>query len=114
MKALFKDLVSSGAFKTIDGEMRIIGKFGQISMIDDVIDCWLVTDPPMSKRKLGAALKKSPLGASFRVLDGEAYYQTTDKSLIPELITLAGIRKKRILSDKQREAARINLSKTRI
>jgi len=94
LKADFKDH-SKGAFRFIDGELRLVGKFGQISMLDDLYDIWLVSNPPMSKRQLTYLLRKAPVEADFTVLDGEAYTQTRDLSLVRELALLCGIHKKR-------------------
>lgn len=103
LKSIFKDHVSSSAFKRIDGELRVIGKFGQISMIDNVFDIWLVGESPLSERKLSALLKKTPQNVNFRRLDGEAYVQTTDLSIVLKLLPVCRIRRRKKLSEKEQK-----------
>ena len=100
IRSLFKDHVSSGAFKVIDGKTRIVGKWGEISLIGDYFDIWFIRPKlkPLSERKLTAIQKKFPVEVGFTRLTGEAYAQTKDKALVLKTLPLLGIRKKRKLS----------------
>lgn len=103
----FKDYVSSSAFKVIDGEFRIVGKFGEITLMDNgEFDIWVI-DPwrlGLSHQKLAAIQKSFPVGADLRMLDGEAYTQTGDKELILLALPLLGVKKKRKISPLTRQA----------
>lgn len=98
-KETFKDYVSSSAFKTIDGEKRLVGKFGQISILENIFDIWFVSNPPLTPRKLSAMLKKIPENITFTRLDDEAYLQTNDLKVVLKLLPICDIRRKKKLSD---------------
>lgn len=99
IKSIFKDHVSSSAFKKIDDEIRIIGKFGQISLLDDIFDIWFVSNPPLSTRKLSALLAKIPQNITFTRLDTEAYIQTQDFNAVLKLLPICSIRRRKKLSE---------------
>ncbi|MDB9950193.1 hypothetical protein OAD56_02170 [Gammaproteobacteria bacterium] len=106
LRRLFENEVSSSAFKVIDDELRIIGKFAQIALLDDgLFDIWLVAPglEPISARKLNSIIKMFPQEAKFTVLTGEAYTQVSDKNIVIERLSLLGIRKKRKLSPEAKE-----------
>ena len=103
IRKIFKSHVSSGSFKNIDGEIRIVGKFGQVSLINDVFDIWLVSEPPLTPRKLSALLTSIPKEVSFTRLDTEAYIQTSDISTVLKLLPICGIRRKKEISKETRE-----------
>lgn len=96
----FKEHVSSSAFRVIDGEPRIVGKFGQISVVGDKYDVWLVQPDlsPLTNRRINAILKNSPLIGGFQRLNGEAYIQAADFNAVLSLLLKMGIRKKRKVS----------------
>lgn len=95
IKEIFKEYVSSGAFKHIDDEIRLVGKYGQVSLIEDVFDIWFVSELPLTQRKLSALLKKIPENVGFTRLDTEAYIQTSDISVVLKLLPICGIRRKK-------------------
>ena len=103
LRETFKDRVSSSAFKTIDGELRIVGKYGQVSTIGDKFDVWFVADPPLTKLRVTLRLQKLPENGMFHVLNGEAYTQTRDVRLVDLCLPLLGVRKKRRYSDEYRQ-----------
>jgi hypothetical protein len=101
LRRLFENEISSSAFQVVDDELRIIGKFAQISMLDNgLLDIWLVAPglEPISARKLNSIIKMFPQESKFTVLTGEAYTQISDKGIVIERLSLLGIRKKRKLS----------------
>jgi len=113
LRTIFKNDVSSGVFKVIDDETRIVGKFAQISLLDSGgFDIWLVRPglEPLSTKKISAIIKKFPQEAKFTVLTGEAYTQVRDKEIVLKTLSLLGIWKKRILSldAKAKLIARLN------
>ena len=113
LRTIFKNDVSSGVFKVIDDETRIVGKFAQISLLDSGgFDIWLVRPglEPLSTKKINAIIKKFPQEAKFTVLTGEAYTQVRDKEIVLKTLSLLGIWKKRILSldAKAKLIARLN------
>ena len=106
LRRLFEHEVSSSAFQKIDGELRIIGNFAQIALLDDgQLDIWLVRPglKPISARKLSSIIKMFPQEAKFTILTGEAYTQLSDKNIVIERLSLLGIRKKRKLSQEAKE-----------
>lgn len=96
----FKNYVSSGAFKRIDGEIRIIGKYGQISLINDIFDIWIITPDlkQIPERKLSFILKRFPKNSGYTRLCGEAWVQTKDKELVLNILSVLKIRKRKKLS----------------
>jgi len=100
LKDIFRDHVSSGSFKKIDGEIRLVGKFGQVSLIDDVFDIWIIMPnfTPLSTAILNNLVKKMPQELEFTRLNGEAYTNTRDKSLVLKTFFPLGIKAKRKLS----------------
>jgi hypothetical protein len=116
LRRLFENEVSSSAFQVIDGELRIIGKFAQISILDNgLFDIWLVAPglEPLSTRKLNSIMKMFPQEAKFTVLTGEAYTQVRDQDIVLERLSLLGIKKKRKLSPEAKEKLILQLSRGR-
>ncbi len=100
LKMELEEHVSSGAFKWIDGQMRIIGKLGQISLIHNMYDIWLITPElePLSERKLTFILKKFPQKLEYTRLNGEVWAHTRDKRLVLDVLSLLKIRKRKIIT----------------
>jgi len=100
LRKIFKNDVSSSAFNMIDGEIRITGKWGQISIISDYFDIWFIQPDlqPLSHQKLTAIRKNFPVDGELRILNGEAYTQTRDEASVRHALPLLGIKKKRKLS----------------
>ena len=116
LRRLFENEVSSSAFQVVYGEWRIIGKFAQISMLDNgLFDIWLVAPglEPLSTRKLNSIMKMFPQEAKFTVLTGEAYTQVKDKDVVLKSLSLLGIRKKRKLSPEAKEKLILRLEAVR-
>ena len=108
---VFKQDFASTAFKTIDGDRRIVGKFGEVAILDDgIFDIWIVSPSrePVGTRKLNnlekafSRIKGWELARYVR-LTGEAYIQTTDRSLVREVALLCGVKRKRRVSESTRE-----------
>ena len=105
LREIFKDDVSSSAFKVIDGETRIVGKHGQLSVIGNYFDVWFVGKDlePLSSRRL-TNLANNPIAKEGLVrLDGESFYQTKDESRVRLTLPLLGVKKRRKLSQEQIE-----------
>lgn len=106
LRKIFKEDVACSAFRVIDGELRIIGKFGQVSTIDDYFDIWFIkteTKPKLklksiSPQKMAYIQKMFPVEGGLQVLTGEACYQTKDAEIVRQHLSLLGIKKKRKLS----------------
>lgn len=96
IREAFADHVSSAAFQVVDGELRVVGKFAQISIAGDKYDVWVVgRDKPMTQRKIRSITSKFPTGTGFQELTGEAYAQVAGLKFILQNLDLMGIRKKR-------------------
>jgi len=117
LRQLFPN-VSNLAFKTVDDQPCIVGKFAEISIIegDGCMDVWLITPDrqPIGTRKLNnlcnEAVAQYP-EANIARLDGEAHYKCSE---IPEkLLRSFGIRIKRKMSEEQRQKTTANLAKFR-
>jgi hypothetical protein len=119
LPALFGGTFAKAAFRAIDGESRIIGKFGQITLNDDgSFDVWIVTPDrsPVGTRKLNnlvSAISATSWKPDIRVLTGDAWFTTTDPALVREIAFLLGIPKRRCYSaetlERMRKQARVNL-----
>lgn len=111
LRTLFKDHVSSGAFKKIDGELRIVGKWGQISLTSDCFDIWIIQPDlqPLSNRKLTAMEKMLPIELGLTRLTGEGYVQTKDIALVLKTLPVLGIKRKRKLPPEAIEKLRKQL-----
>jgi hypothetical protein len=107
----FKQDFAGTAFKTIDGDRRIFGKFGEVTILDDgIFDIWIIppSREPIGTRRLNNLEKafyrlKGREQARYVRLDGEAYIQATDRSLVREVALLCGVKRKRRVSESTRE-----------
>lgn len=111
----FKNHVSKSAFKVVDGVTRIIGKHGEIELIDNEYDIYFVGPDrtPLHGLTLSTIRKKLPLNAPLEVLTGEAYIRTKDFDLAVLCLDLLKVRKKRQISDKEKERLRKQMSNIR-
>ena len=115
-----KDFASS-AFKTIDDEAKIVGKFYEETlMADGTYDVWIVRPDrePIGTRKLNNL--ESSLSsiitnneAVYSRLDGEAYLHTSDKSYDREVALLLGIKRRKQYSEAERQRKRERLAAVR-
>lgn len=107
----FKPDFASTAFKTVDGERRIVGKFCEVSILDDgTLDVWIVTPSrqPIGVRKLNnleATISRleGSQEARYTRLDGEAYIQTTYWDLVREVALLCGVKRRKRISEATRQ-----------
>lgn len=103
----FKDRVGRYAFQRIDGELRVCGKYAEITVIDaDKLDVWVVTPDrsPISTHKLTALISGicAVLDVDVHKLNGEAWFQT--ETIPDSLLRRFGVPKKRQLSEEQKKA----------
>ena len=108
---------------THDGsEWGISGKYCRITPIDGTKwDLWLRYPAEISKglgtrrlnRIISVLSEKMPSGSPFAKLTGEAYTRVASKDLVLNNLNLLGIRRKRIVSEKQRQALAGHLAKVR-
>ena len=121
----FRNDFSTSAFKTIDGSRRIVGKFCDIELLDDgVCDIWLVRPDreSISNRKLTSLIRGIEVLPEYslagrpliRRLIGEAYLQTTDRELILKVALLAGVKRKRRVSEFNRRKQSEHLAGLRL
>lgn len=115
LRKIFSNNVSSSAFQRIDGETRIVGKWGQIALIDGYFDIWIIQPDlkPVSPRKLSAIQKKLPIEGRLTVLDGEAYTQVWDARIVRKTLSLLGIKRKRRISPEVAKQLADRLTKRR-
>lgn len=123
LRQQFSDDFSSGAFRRIDGEQRIVGKFGQITQAEDgSFDCWFVGPDlsPLSGRRMAniareiAVLRGNlAVDEGLIILTGEGYIQGAGRDFVLRMAPLAGIKRKRRLSAKTAEANTERLAKLR-
>ena len=113
LRQIFGNDFSKSSFKKIDGEYRIVGKYGEIALNDDgSFDCWLVSQDrsPFTTRFVNSRIKQCG-EAPWRILTGEAHYQTTDPDLIRKSGSLLGIRKRYHYTEEQLAARRERFKK---
>lgn len=94
----FVDDFSRSAFQLIDGEQRIVGKWGQITQLDDgTYDCWFVglNLTPLTAHRLAAIRQKVAQEGGFRQLTGEASIQGRGRAFVLKMAAVAGIKRKR-------------------
>ena len=113
LREIFKNDVSKSAFKVVDGVTRIIGKNGEIEIIDDIFDIYFVGPDrtPLHGLTLSTIRKKLPLGATLIELTGEAYLRTTSEELARLCLPLLKVKKKRQLSDTEKDRLRRMVNK---
>lgn len=100
IRQLFSEHISSSAFKKFDGELRVVGKYGYISILDNkVFDIYFGADNPLSEKKLSFILKNIPQELGYTRLNGEAYTQTKDFETVLKLLPLCKVKRKRKLSN---------------
>ena len=104
IREIFKNDVSKSAFKVIDGVTRIVGKYGEVEVVEDIFDVFIVgpNRTPLHGRRIASILRKLPENIDFTELNGEAWHQTTDEELVRLTLPLLGVRKKRKISEEQR------------
>lgn len=115
LKAEFGKDFASTAFQVVDGEPRIVGKFGNIALIDGIYDIWLVQPDlgPLTEHKLTAISKKWPAREGFLRLSGEGMAQTPSSEIIRQIAPILGVRKRRKLSSEARAELRDRVKKIR-
>lgn len=117
----FKQDFASTAYKTIDNERRIVGKFGKVTILDDgTFDVWIISPSrePIGTRKLNNLENAfSALNgweqARYERLTGEAYIQTTDRSLVREVAFMLGVKRRKRYSEATKQANAARLEKYR-
>lgn len=118
LREIFGNDVSSVAFKLINGELNIIGKWCRITLEDNgVFDVWICNTADIQKG-LGAQKVRNiisrlnyPAGSPFHELTGEAWGKVRGKEIILQNLPLLGIKKKRRISDQQRKQMAEQLKK---
>ena len=111
----FKNDVSSSAYKKVDGEIKIIGKNGEVTLMDDEFDIFIIRPKlqPHSERMLSSLIKKLPSNLRVTRLNGEAYLKCKDVELVREMFPILGIRKRKTLSNDVRERLSKNMKAIR-
>lgn len=115
LKAEFGRDFASSAFQVVDGEPRIVGKFGNIALINGMYDIWLVQPDlePLTEHKLTAMSKKWPAGEGFLRLSGEGMAQTPSSETIRQISPILGVKKRRKLSPESRAKLRDRMKNLR-
>jgi hypothetical protein len=102
----FRSDFSRSAFRTIDGELAIIGKFGRIIEFDDgTFDCWFVGSDleRLSGRRIASIRRNLAQEGTFQELTGEAWVQGQGREFVLKIAPLLGIKRKRQVSPKTAE-----------
>lgn len=118
LRNIFGKDISSSAFKIIDGELNIIGKYCRITLEDNgVFDVFICNHADIKKGLSTVRVRNVisrlniPVGSHFHELTGEAWGKVQGKEIILENLPLLGIRKKRSVSDEQRKQMAEQLKK---
>jgi hypothetical protein len=116
LREIFGNDISSTAFKLIDGESTIVGKWCRLTLDDDgVFDVWICNPDDLYSglgvRKVRNIISRlnSPAGSPFHELTGEAWGKVRDKEIILQSLHLLGIRKRRRVSDERRKSMALQL-----
>ena len=122
LREIFKNDFASSAFRIIDGEQRIIGKFIDVEIVDGQFDLWLVRpdrEPGSSCREAIGARKLNNLIRAIESLsaydrdnrphitklDGECYLRTTSTELVRESAFVGGVKRKKRYSEAALQAS---------
>lgn len=106
---------AGSAFRQIDGETRIVGKYGQIvQMADSSYDAWFVGPnlSPLTGKRLGV-ITRSFQDGRFKALDGEGWIRGTGREFVLRSASLAGVKRRRIDSESKRSANIARLAASR-
>lgn len=108
LRRTFENRVAKSAFKRIDDELRVVGKFAQITVLDTgELDVWIrsVDLTPLGTRKLNnicsAVFLELP-EAQIKRLDAESWFQT--EHLPDSLFKVLGVRRKAVYSEEHKKA----------
>jgi hypothetical protein len=95
---------SSSAFRVIDDELRIVGKWGQIAEMDGYYDVWLVREDgePMGTLKLRRLCQNTPFKTPPTELTGEGWGRVAGRDDLLKTAHLLKVRKKRKVSAQER------------
>jgi hypothetical protein len=90
---------SSGAFRHIDEEANIVGRFGRIrEMPDGTYDVWFVPADIRTghsgRRMAGSRRACEAAGDKLILLDGEGYARGRGRDFVLRMAVLAGVRRK--------------------
>lgn len=89
---------ASSAFRRVDGDERIVGRFGDVTQLaDGTYDAWFHGPDlrPLSGRKLAALEKKIKKKWGFVRLTGEGYSQSADPAFVREVAVYLRVRRRR-------------------
>jgi len=101
-----REWYSKTAYRVIDGEPALVGKFGRITQLDNGdFDVWFVGPDlsPLGSRKLTVIAQNLPLDWQLIRLTGEGIVQGRGAAFLHEAASLCGVRKKRRVSQKERD-----------
>jgi len=95
--------LSKSAFRIIDDELRIVGKWGQIAKIDGYYDIWLVREDgePMSTIKLRRLCQNTPFKTPPTELTGEGWGRVAGRGDLLKTAHLLKVRMKRKVSPQE-------------
>lgn len=105
---------ASTAFQNIDDEIRIVGKYGQITQYESgLYDAWFVGPnlDPLSGLRINricaaCAQEERPV----KKLTGEAFIRGSGREFVLRMAVLAGIKRKRQVSEETRQKLRERLA----
>ena len=101
-----REWYSKTAYRVIDGEPALVGKFGRITQLDNGdFDVWFIGPDlsPLGERKIGVIERNLSVEGPLNRLNGEAYIQGRGAAFLRETADLCGVRKKRRVSQKERD-----------
>jgi hypothetical protein len=104
LRQSFKGDFSASAFRLIDGEPNIVGKFGRIcGFPGGLYEAWFIGPDlqPLSGRRMTILRDKCSLEGTFREVDGEGWVQGRGRDFVLRMAALAGVRRKRRASPAQ-------------
>ena len=108
LRELTNNKFSDLAIQCVDDEWQIVGKFCRCSYKgNNTWDVWICNPDTLaaglSQRKLRAITKIIPTGSTFRELTGEGVYQSMSIEALLLSRSVLGIRKRRVVSEQQKE-----------
>jgi hypothetical protein len=98
----FKNEFASSAFRSIDDDSAIVGKYGRIIQLDNgVFDVWFVGPnlTPLGGRRLATIRRNLSQEGTFHELTGEGWIQGRGREFVLTCAPLLGIKRKRRVSE---------------
>jgi len=101
--------VPKKAFRVVDNDLQIVGKYGRIIELEpEYYDVWFVGPglAPLSGRRIGSIRRKLGPQRTLTELTGEAYTQVRGRESLVQILPIIKAGKRRVVTEKDRAKGR--------